>query len=76
MATSARYHSLLAAVLNRAIEDLKGTDPRCGRQGQDRAMIFIMSDTCEAYCMALGVDHEAVRKKAAALYRRIVEKAG
>jgi hypothetical protein len=66
------FHSLIAAVIGRAIEDLKGADPRCPKKEPDRAMAFILSETCEAYCLELGIDYEAVREKAAALYRRII----
>jgi hypothetical protein len=35
-------------------------------------MAFILSDTCEGYCLELGIDHEAVKEKAAALYQKII----
>ena len=69
---NACYNSLLAAVINRAIDDLKETGPRCPRKEADRAMAFVLSDTCEAYCLELGIDHEAIKEKAAALYREII----
>jgi hypothetical protein len=62
-------HSLIAAVINRAIDDLK--DPNCRRAEIDRAMAFILSDTCERYCLELEIDYEAVRKKAAGLYQKL-----
>jgi len=68
------YHSLMAAVIDRAIDDLKGADPRRREKEPDRAMAFVLSDTCEAYCLGLGIDCEMIREKAAALYRRIIEK--
>jgi len=71
---TAAFHSLIAAVIDRAIDDLKGTGLRCGRKDTDRAMAFILSDTCEAYCLELEIDIEAVREKAAALYRKVVVK--
>jgi hypothetical protein len=61
-------------VIERAIDDLKGVDPRCHRLDIDRAMAFILSDDCEAYCLELDIDYEAIREKAAALYRRVMEK--
>ena len=73
---TAAFHSLIAAVIDRAIDDLKGTGLRCGKKDTDRAMAFILSDTCEAYCLELEIDIEAVREKAAALYRKIVVKEG
>jgi hypothetical protein len=68
------FHSLLAAVINRAIDDLKGVGLRCRKKELDNAMEFILSETCEAYCMELEIDYKVVREKAAALYRRIIEK--
>jgi hypothetical protein len=66
------YHALLSAVILRAVDDLKETDLFCGRAGVDRAMYFIQSDDCEAYCLELGLDCRLVREKAAALYRQIM----
>jgi hypothetical protein len=71
---TAAYHSLLAAIINRAIEDLKENRPRRGKNESDHAMIFIMSGKCEAWCLELDVDYKAVREKAEALYRRITGK--
>jgi hypothetical protein len=71
---TACYHSLLAAVINRAIGDLKGTELYCSRKEKDRAMTFILSGKCEAWCLELDVDYKAVREKAEALYRRIAGK--
>jgi hypothetical protein len=68
------YRALIAAVITRAIDDLKGTDPLCQKNDIDRAMAFILSDDCEAYCLELDIDYEAIRKKAAALYRQVLEK--
>jgi hypothetical protein len=68
------FRFLIAAVIDRAIDDLKGTGPRCGRKEPDRAMAFVLSDTCEAYCLELGIDYEMIREKAAALYRQIIAK--
>jgi hypothetical protein len=68
------FHLLLAAVIDRAIDDLKQTGPRCGRKEPDRAMAFILSDDCEAYCLELGIDCGMIREKAAALYRQIIGK--
>jgi len=67
-------HSLIAAVIERAIDDLKETGPRCRRIETDRAMAFILSDTCEAYCLELGIDYEVVKEKAATLYQKNIAK--
>jgi len=70
------YHSLIAAVIDRAIDDLRESGLRCGKKDMDRAMAFVLSDTCEAYCLELGIDIEAIREKAAALYRKKIAKEG
>jgi hypothetical protein len=64
----------MAAVIDRAVSDLKGTGPRCRRIETDRAVAFILSGECEAWCLELGIDHETIKEKAAALYRRFLEK--
>jgi plasmid stabilization system protein ParE len=71
---TACYHSLIAAVIERAIADLKGSGPRCRKIETDRAMVFVLSDDCEAWCLELGIDCEVIREKAAALYRKIIRK--
>ncbi len=37
-------------------------------------MAFVLSDTCEAYCLELEIDYKATREKAAALYRKVIVK--
>lgn len=64
------FHSLLAAIIETALDDIKGTLPYCGMYEKDRAMNFVMGDLCESYCLELGVDCGMIRKKAAALYRK------
>jgi hypothetical protein len=71
---AACYRSLIAAVIDRAIDDLKETGPRCRKIETDRAMAFILSDTCEAYCLELEIDCGTIREKAAALYRKVIAK--
>jgi hypothetical protein len=71
---TACYRSLIAAVIDRAIDDLKETGPRCRDIETDRAMAFILSDDCEDYCLELEIDIEAIREKAAALYRKVIAK--
>jgi hypothetical protein len=65
---TAAYHSLIAAVIDRAIDDLKGIGPKCRKKEKDRAMAFVLSDTCEVYCLELEIDYRTIREKAAALY--------
>jgi hypothetical protein len=38
-------------------------------------MAWINSPGCEAFCLALDADYRAAREKAAALYRRFLERA-
>lgn len=65
----AGFKALIAAVIDRAILDLKGSD----RQGgADHAMAFILGEYCEAFCLDLGINYEALREKAGALYRRVI----
>ena len=66
------YRFLVAAVIDRAIDDLKGTGLKCRAKEKDQAMAFILSDTCEAWCLELKIDYERIREKAAGLYRRII----
>jgi len=71
---AACYRSLIAAIIGRAIDDLKENGPRCRSVETDHAMVFILSDTCEGYCLELEIDIEAVREMAAALYRKVIAK--
>jgi len=71
---TACYRFLIAAVIDRAIDDLKETGPRCRSIETDRAMAFILSDDCEDYCLELGINYTAIREKAAALYRKVIAK--
>jgi hypothetical protein len=63
----------MAAVINRAIDDLKDTEPKLRVVEKDRALAFVLGEDCEAWCLELGIDYEAVKEKAAALYQRIIE---
>ena len=69
---TACYRSLIAAVIDRAIDDLKEAGPLCRSIETDRAMAFILSDDCEDYCLELENDIEAVREMATALYQKII----
>jgi hypothetical protein len=69
---TAAYHSLIAAVIDRAIDDLKGIGPKCRKRERDQAMAFVLSETCEAYCLELEIDYGTIREKAANLYRQII----
>jgi hypothetical protein len=70
------FRALMAAVIDRAMSDLKGLGPRCRAIETDRAMAFVLSSDCEIWCLELGIDYETIRKQAAALYRRFLEEAG
>ena len=73
-APTINIRALIAAVISRAIDDLKGIGYLCRRPDADRAIAFVLSETCEAYCSCLGIDYEAVREKADGLYQRFIEK--
>ena len=64
---AAGYRALMAAVIERALGDLKGTGLQTER---DLAMAFILGEDCEVWCLELGVDYKALREKAAALSER------
>jgi len=66
------YRALMAAVIERAIADLKGTGLRCRKNETDNAMAFILSETCEAWCLELKVDCERIREKAVGFYQRFI----
>ena len=68
------YKLLIAAVIDRAIDDLCGDGPKGNRKDTDYAMAFILSETCEAWCMELETDYERIREKAVALYQRFIAK--
>ena len=68
------FLSLLAAVIERAMLDLKGHGSRCRKIETDRAMAFILSEECEAWCLELKIDHEVIKEKAVELYRSVLEK--
>jgi hypothetical protein len=68
------FRKLIAAIVDRAIDDLQSTDLKLSTVETDRAMTFILGEDCEAWCLELGIDYEAVKEKAAALYRRFLEK--
>jgi hypothetical protein len=67
----------MAAVISRALADIAGDLGGFGASDhvRDEAMAWINGPECEAFCLALDMDYTAVRKKAAALYRRFLEKA-
>jgi hypothetical protein len=69
------YRFLMASVIERAIDDLKGIGPKCRRAAEtDQAMAFILSDTYEAWCLELKIDYERIREKAVGLYQRFLAK--
>ena len=68
------YRHLIAAVIDRAIDDLCGNGPRGSRKDTDYAMAFILSETCEAWCLELEADYGRIREKAVALYQRFIAK--
>jgi hypothetical protein len=67
----------MAAVTSRALADIAGGKAIITASGRirDEAMAWINGPECEAFCLALDIGCQAVREKAAALYRRFLEKA-
>jgi hypothetical protein len=67
----------MAAVISRALADIAGDGGAIGASDhvRDEAMAWINSPGCETYCDLLCMDYKALREKAAALYRRFLEKA-
>ena len=57
----------------RALGDVRGSPPYCRKIETDRAMAFILSDSCEAWCLELDIDYRTVRENAAAFYRQFLE---
>jgi hypothetical protein len=72
--TDDAFRALMAAVVTRALEDLKGNAPiRISPADRDRAMAFINSPDGESICLVLNVDYATVREQAVALYRKFLE---
>ena len=73
--TNNPLNDLLAAVINRALDDIQGKHLNSKRQAEpDHAIAFVLSETCESYCLYLGINYEAVQEKAISFYRRMPEK--
>jgi hypothetical protein len=71
------FRGLMAAVVFRALADLEKSRAaiKTSPAVKDEAMSWINGPDCEMYCLALDVDYTTLREKAAALYRRFLEKA-
>lgn len=66
--------NLLSAVINRALDDIKCVN-KCERRKRetDHAMAFILSETCESYCLYIDLNYEELKKHAAELYRDFIK---
>jgi hypothetical protein len=64
----------MASMIDRAIDDLRGNGPKGTIYDTDYAMTFILSETCEAYCLELKIEYERIREKAVGLYQRFIAK--
>jgi len=62
----------MTAVIERALADIKGVGLKCKKKEKDQAMAFILSETCEAYCLELMIDYERIRKEAVGFYQRFI----
>ena len=68
------YKRLARAVVGRAYKDIaKPYDDYCTDIDIYSAMVFILSEPCEWYCLAAGIDCKKLRKQAAGAYRRLME---
>ena len=70
------FRGLMAAVIDRALADLEKDIPviKTSPAVKDEAMAWINSPDCDAYCHALDMDYAAIQERAAALYRRFLER--
>jgi hypothetical protein len=64
----------MASMIDRAIDDLRGNGPKGTIHDTDYAMAFILSETCEVYCLELKIEYERIREKAVGLYQRFIAK--
>jgi hypothetical protein len=71
------FRGLMAAVISRALADLKKNRKaiKASYHVRDEAMAWINGPECEAFCYALDTDYKAIQEQAAALYRRFLEEA-
>jgi hypothetical protein len=71
----AAYRSLMAAVISRALDDLRGNAilSRITEKAKDEAMAFFYSPDCEAYALELGIDPQELIDQAAGLYRELIQ---
>jgi hypothetical protein len=78
MSTADSFRGLIAAVINRALADLKKPNSAMGVREyvRDEAMAWINSPECEAFCYALDADYKTLREKATVLYRRFTDETG
>jgi len=58
---------LLYSMIKNAVEDLCGSW-RLKRLERYQSYLFLIGDTCAAYCEVLGIDHVQVKRKASELY--------
>jgi hypothetical protein len=70
------FRGLMAAVISRSLADLGrgGLAANVSGHVRDEAMAWINSLDCETYCLILDMDYRAIRERAAALYRRFLER--
>lgn len=58
----------MASIIEKALTDLQGIGYGCGTRHKYSAMEFILSETCEVYCLELKIDYETIKEKAVKLY--------
>ncbi|GHU62040.1 hypothetical protein FACS189445_4640 [Spirochaetia bacterium] len=59
----------MAAIINRALMDVKGGNLAADRE-RDAAMAWFHTPDFEAYCLALEIDPQRIRDRAADYYRK------
>jgi len=73
--TSNPTADLLSAIIQRAIDDIKGIKADSRRKAEpDNAMAFILSETCEGYCLFLDLNYEALQERASEYYKQLLTK--
>jgi len=58
---------LIYKTIKNAVEDISGLW-RLKRFERYQSYLFLIGDTCKAYCEVLGLDHAEIKRNASALY--------
>jgi hypothetical protein len=66
--------SLMAAVVDRAVRDAAGMEPRCSTTKAAQAIWFIQDELCRLMCEQIDFDYAVLAGNASKLYRRRLER--